>query len=34
MSSSDHATEKKGNFPGGPVIKALCFQCRGPEFDP
>ena len=21
-------------FPGGPVAKLLCFQCRGPGFDP
>ena len=21
-------------FPGGPVAKTLCSQCRGPEFDP
>ena len=22
------------DFPGGPVVKTLCSQCRGPEFDP
>ena len=22
------------DFPGGPVIKTLCFQCRGRRFDP
>ena len=22
------------DFPGGPVVKTLCFQCRGPGFDP
>ena len=21
------------DFPGGPVVKTLCFQCRGPRFD-
>ena len=21
-------------FPGGPVVRTLCFQCRGPGFDP
>ena len=28
--------EKAGawDFPGGPVIETLCYQCRGPEFDP
>ena len=25
---------KGRNFPGGPVIKTLCFQCRGRRFDP
>ena len=23
-----------GDFPGGPVAKTLCSQCRGPGFDP
>ena len=23
-----------GDFPGGPVVKTLCFQCRGCRFDP
>ena len=23
-----------GNFPGGPVAKTPCFQCRGSGFDP
>ena len=23
-----------GDFPGGPVAKTACSQCRGPEFDP
>ena len=23
-----------GNFPGGPVYKISCFQCRRPEFNP
>ena len=22
------------DFPGDPVVKALCFQCRGDGFDP
>ena len=22
------------DFPGGPVARTLCFQCRGPGFDP
>ena len=22
------------DFPGGPVVKTLCFQGRGPGFDP
>ena len=22
------------DFPGGPVIKTLCFHCRGQEFNP
>ena len=22
------------DFPGGPVVKALCFQCRGQGFNP
>ena len=22
------------DFPGGPVAKILCSQCRGPRFDP
>ena len=25
---------KGRNFPGGPVIKTLRFQCRGRRFDP
>ena len=24
----------EGNFPGGPVAKTPCSQCRGPRFDP
>ena len=24
----------KGDFPGGPVVKTPCFQCRGCRFDP
>ena len=23
-----------GDFPGGPVVRAVCFQCRGHRFDP
>ena len=23
-----------GDFLGGPVVKTLCFQCRGNRFDP
>ena len=23
-----------GDFPGGPVVRTLCFQCRGCGFDP
>ena len=23
----------KGDFPGGPVVKTPCFQCRGHRFD-
>ena len=23
-----------GDFPGGPVVKTLCFQCRGLKFNP
>ena len=26
--------EAEGDFPGGPVGKTLCSQCRGPRFDP
>ena len=22
------------DFPGGPAVKTLCSQCRGPGFDP
>ena len=24
----------RGTFPGGPVVKTLCFHCRGHGFDP
>ena len=24
----------RGDFPGGPVAETLCFQCKGPRFDP
>ena len=24
----------EGDFPGGPVVKTLCFQCRGHGFNP
>ena len=23
-----------GDFPGGPVVRTLCFHCRGHRFDP
>ena len=23
-----------GDFPGGPVVRTQCFQCRGRTFDP
>ena len=23
-----------GDFPGGPVVKTLCFHCKGHGFDP
>ena len=26
--------EKMKDFPGGPVAKTFCSQCRGPGFDP
>ena len=26
--------KENGDIPGGPVVKALRFQCRGCEFDP
>ena len=34
--SSPSLFEKKfcGEFPGGPVVRALCFHCRGQGFDP
>ena len=25
--------KKKEDFPGAPVVKTLCSQCRGPQFD-
>ena len=25
---------KEWDFPGGPVVKTLCFQCRGPGLHP
>ena len=27
-------SKKSFGFPGGPVPKTPCFQCRGPGFDP
>ena len=24
----------RGGLPGGPVVKTLCFRCRGHRFDP
>ena len=34
--SMDRSSRKKINrdFPGGPVVKTLCFQCQGHGFDP
>ena len=32
--SVQQTNKEKRNFPGGPVSKTLCFQCRGPRFDP
>ena len=29
-----HTRKSFGDFPGGPVTKTLCSQCRGPGFDP
>ena len=40
MSRKGFATQRSwcscrfGDFPGGPVAKALCSQWRGPRFDP
>ena len=35
--SDDKKQQKKNllkEFPGGPVVKTPCFQCRGRGFDP
>ena len=34
--SKKHAFEEHmhWDFPGGPMAKTPCFQCRGPGFDP
>ena len=29
-----HQKIMDGDFPGGPVAKTPCSQCRGPGFDP
>ena len=31
--SQDNTKEMK-DFPGGPVVKTLCFHCRGLGFNP
>ena len=31
---SSSQIKKTGDFPGGPVVKTLCFQCRGRWFNP
>ena len=30
----DNQEQGWGLFPGGPLTKTLCSQCRGPGFDP
>ena len=34
MKMTSKLREKSQDFPGGPVVKTLCSQCRGPRFDP
>ena len=29
-----HKSGRRGDFPGGPVVKTLRSQCRGPGIDP
>ena len=29
-----HVRNNQGDFPGGPVVRAPSFHCRGPRFDP
>ena len=29
-----HNNVQTEDFPGGPVAKTPCYQCRGPGFDP
>ena len=31
---NSHWQKKKKDFPGSPVVKTPCFQCRGAGFDP
>ena len=31
---SAHQNVSSGDFPGGPVVKTSCFQCRWHKFDP
>ena len=31
---TQHQESRTRDIPGGPVVKAPCFQCRGPGFDP
>ena len=33
-SISPNKSERVWDFPGGPVVKTLRFQCRGPGFEP
>ena len=34
ISTLHHLKVTRGDFPGGPVVKTPCFQCRGCRFDP
>ena len=29
-----HEREGFGEFPGGPLVRTLCFHCQGPRFNP
>ena len=33
-SKQNKTKQKKNDFTGSPVVKTLCFQCRGPWLDP